>query len=74
MSISKSDLEKLIEKFPTVDVLDAYGVSPLKGIDTYDSTQIYLNKHKLQALWLLKNSDLIIQALSTFYEGERPSE
>ena len=50
MSISRSDLEKLLEKFPIVDVLDTYKASLLKGINTYESTQIYLNKHKLQAL------------------------
>ena len=66
MSISRSDLEKLIEKFPTVDVLEAYGVFPLKGINTYDSTQIYLNEHKLQALWLLKNSGIILEIINQY--------
>ncbi len=74
MSISKEDLEKLLEKFPIVDILESYKDKPLKGMNTYDSTQIYLNKHKFQALWFLKNSDLILQALSSLYKGERPSE
>lgn len=72
MTINMSDLEKLPEKFPEVDISKSYKDKPLKGINTYESTQIYLNTHKIQALWFLKNSDLIHQTLVSYYLGEKP--
>ena len=64
------DLEKLLIGFPNVDVLEFY----VKDRNPYESNQSYLDRHKTQALWLLKNSDLILRALSSYYEGERPNE
>ena len=72
MSISKKDLEVLVKEFPSVERRNPdWGDNPQLPIELDSS---FIDKNEEAAIWLLENSDLIIQALSTFYEGERPSE
>lgn len=68
MSITWKDLDRLLEEFPDVEER-VYKF----GQTTEDNNDSYLSKNKDAAIWLLDNADLILQALSTYCEDERPS-
>ena len=74
MSINISDLEKLLSEFPDVEERLYKPLSNKRIGWESESNPSYLKKNKDAAIWLLDNSDLILQTLSTFYQGERPSE
>lgn len=68
MSISWKDLDRLLEEFPDVKER-VYKF----GEDDEDNNDSFIGKNKDAVIWLLDNADLILQALSTYCEDERPS-
>jgi len=69
MSISWKDLDRLLAEFPNVEER-VYEF----GQTTEDNNDLYISKNKDAVIWLLDNADLILQALSTYCEDERPND
>lgn len=72
MTISMSDLEKLLEEFPDIEAKSNSTSWDYPEIPS-ESDNSYITKNQRSLLWLLDNSNLILQALANYYEGERPS-
>lgn len=73
MTISISELEKLLNEFPNIKAKSNSTSWDYPEIPS-ESDSSYITKNRSSIIWILDNSDLILRALANYYEGVRPSK